>query len=159
MQVRLIFKRIPHHAGNSGYDQLANYVHAEHYRKGLLHRIARKIPERLIRKVGLFNSEWYTRESLHVEMEVLSRLSLPGKRLYHFLYGEDAMRLSSRWRPRWNNKIVASFHQPPEILAKMWGEKRFMRGVDGVVALCKEQAEFFYNFVSPPRRSSLCLMA
>lgn len=151
MQVRLIFKRIPHHAGNSGYDQLANYVHGEQYRKGLLYRAARKIPEKHVNKVKLFNSDWYQRESLHIELEMLARLSLPGKRLYHFLYGEDSMRLTSRWRPRWNNKIVASFHQPPEILAKMWGDKPFLRGVDGIVALCKEQAEYFYNFVAPEK--------
>lgn len=151
MQVRLIFQRIPHHAGNSGYDQLANYVHGVHYRKGLLYRVARKIPAKCVEKIGVFNSDWYQRESLNIELELLARLSLPGKRLYHFLYGEDSMRLASRWRPRWNNKIIASFHQPPEVLSKMWGKKTFLRGVDGIVALCKEQAQFFHDFVSPDK--------
>lgn len=151
MKVRLIFKRIPHHAGNSGYDQLANYVHGEQYRKGLLYGLARKLPERLIQKVGAFNSEWYQRESLWVELEMLGRLSLPGKRLYHFLYGEDSLRLTSRWRPRWNNKIVASFHQPPEIIAQKWGDKPFLERLDGVVAMCEEQARYFHNFVSPEK--------
>ena len=151
MNVRLIFKRIPHHAGNSGYDQLANYVDGVQYRKGLLYKVARKLPERRIAKIPLFNSDWYQRESLHIELELLARLSLPGKRLYHFLYGEDSLRLSTRWRPRWNNKLVASFHQPPEIIAQKWGDKPFLRGLDGVVALCKEQAEYFYNFLPPEK--------
>jgi glycosyltransferase involved in cell wall biosynthesis len=151
MQVRLIFKRIPHHAGNSGYDQLANYVDGIQYRKGLLYRLARKLPERRIQKISAFNSEWYQRESLWMELEMLGRLSLPGKRLYHYLYGEDSLRLTTRWRPRWNNKIVASFHQPPEIIAQKWGDKPFLKHLDGVVALCKEQAQYFYNFLPPER--------
>jgi glycosyltransferase involved in cell wall biosynthesis len=151
MNVRLIFKRIPHHAGNSGYDQLANYVDGQQYRKGLLYRAARKLPEKYVGKIGIFNSEWYQRESLHIELEMLSRLSLPGKRLYHFLYGEDSLRLTSRWRPRWNNKLVASFHQPPEIISQKWGDKPFLKRLDGVVALCKAQQEYFYNFLPPER--------
>jgi glycosyltransferase involved in cell wall biosynthesis len=151
MKVRLVFRRIPHHAGNSGYDQLANYVYGEVYRKGLLHGLASKLPERLVRKVKLFNSEWYRRESLWVELEMLARLSLPGKRLYHHLYGEDSLRLTTRWRPRWNNKIVASFHQPHEIIANKWDDKPFLRRLDGVVAMCEEQARYFHHFVKPEK--------
>ena len=151
MNVRLIFKRIPHHAGNSGYDQLANYVDGTQYRKGLLYRIARKLPEKQAQKVKIFNSEWYQREALHVELEMLARLSMPGKRLYHFLYGEDNLRLTTRWPLRWNNKLVASFHQPPAILEQKWGDKPFLRKLDAAVALCKEQAEFLSRYVSPDR--------
>lgn len=151
MNVRLIFKRIPHHAGNSGYDQLANYVDGVQYRKGWLYRLARKLPEKRVLKVPLFNSEWYQREGLHIELEMLARLSLPGKRLYHFLYGEDNLRLTSRWPLRWNNKVIASFHQPPEIIREKWGKKEFLHGLDAAVALCREQAEYLYEFLPPER--------
>jgi glycosyltransferase involved in cell wall biosynthesis len=151
MQVRLIFRRIPHHAGHSGYDQIAKYVRGSLYRSGLLYKLASRMPERVVRKVKLFNSDWYRRESLHTELELCGRLVLPLKRLYHFVYGEDALRLSSRWRPRWNNKIVASFHQPPQILDGMFGTKPFIRRLDAAITLSREQEEYFWNFL-PPRK-------
>jgi glycosyltransferase involved in cell wall biosynthesis len=151
MKVKLIYRRIPHHAGNSGYDQLAHHVRGEAYEPGLLARLAGRLPERWIQKVKAFNSDWYRRESLYTELELMARLALPTRRLYHFLYGEDALRLSSRMPLRWNNKVVASFHQPPSILRGMFGDKPFIRKLDAAVALCREQAEYLYEFLPPER--------
>lgn len=147
MRVDLIFKRIPHHAGHSGYDQLAKHVQARMYRKGLLYRLAKKMPENFVQKVKIFNSEWYVRESLAIDLEICARAQLPIKRLYHFLYGEDSVRLASRLRPKWNNKIIASFHQPREVLDGMFGEKRFIKRLDAAITLCEDQEKYFHEFL------------
>lgn len=151
MRVDLIFKRIPHHAGHSGYDQLAKHVRARMYRKGLLYRCAKNLPEKWIQKVPVFNSDWYQRESLAIDMEICAKLQLPFKRLYHFLYGEDSVRLASRIRPRWNNKVIASFHQPREVLEGMFGEKKFIQRLSAAVTLCRDQELFFHDFLPADR--------
>jgi hypothetical protein len=74
MNIRLIFKRIAHHARNSGYHQLAGYVDGRPHCKGLLYRIARRLPERRIAEIEGFNSVWYRREALWVEPELLHRV-------------------------------------------------------------------------------------
>lgn len=147
MRVELIFKRIPHHAGHSGYDQLAKHVRARMYHKGLGYRLAKQLPEKWVQKVKVFNSDWYQRESLAIDLAICAKLQLPLKRLYHYLYGEDSVRLSSRLRPRWNNKVIASFHQPKEVLDGMFGAKDFIRGLDAAITLCEDQEHYFHEFL------------
>ena len=43
MAIRLIYNHIEHHASHSGYDQLAKYVRAKPYQKGLIDKLADKI--------------------------------------------------------------------------------------------------------------------
>ena len=151
MNVRLIFRHIEHHAGRSGYDQLARFVQARPYRPGLLYRLARKMPESFIQRIKAFNSQWYRREALFTELEIIGRMAAPVRRLYHFLYGEDNFRLSGGMRLRWNNRILASFHQPPEVFEELFPDKRFLRGLSGVVTLCGEQEAYFQRFLPAAR--------
>lgn len=150
MHVTLLFRKIEHHAGHSGYDQLVKHVPGNPYQRGLLYGLFSRMPEKLIRRVKVFNSDWYRRESLFAELSIVCRNLLPGRRLYHFLYGEDAVRLSSRtWR--WGQKIVASFHQPPEVLNEKFSQQPYIRKLDAVIALCEEQERWFHQHLSPQK--------
>ncbi len=151
MNVRLIFRRIPHHAAYSGYDQLAKYVEGTPYRPGLGYEIARRIPERLIRKVPAFNSPWYQRHFLFTELELCGRLLVPHKGLYHYLYAEDSVRLASRSPARWNNLLVGTFHQPPDILDPLVPNKAYIRGLDAVIVLSRDQEAYMRGLLPDSR--------
>ncbi len=65
----------------------------------------------------------YGQLASHLEATVLDagrglglRARLPGKTLYHFFAGEKDLRVPPRLRPRLNNRLVATFHLPPERL-------------------------------------------
>ena len=64
MNVRLVYRKIEHHASHSGYDRLAQYVQAKDYRPGVVYRIASKLSRRVVRKFWGWPSMWYRRESL-----------------------------------------------------------------------------------------------
>ncbi len=152
MAVRLIYNHIVHHARCSGYDQLAKYVDGEAWvGKGWPHRYAQRIPWRKLEQMPYYHSAWYGGPALRREIEIRLRMLVPGRTLYHFLYAENDLRVTALAKVRWNNKVVGSFHQPPEFLADHVEDKRYIQGVDAAVVMSRSQVPFFAQFLPPDR--------
>src|SRR5262249_3355295 len=73
------------------------------------------------------------------------------RRLYHFLYAEDSLRLSSRWPVRWNNLLVGTFHQPPDILDPLVSNKAYIRRLSAAIVLSREQEGYFRRLLPDSR--------
>lgn len=147
MPVRLIYNHIAHHASHSGYDQLAKYVDAEDYREGLLFRVFQQLPNRITKRIPATKTPWYWGKALPRELEMCARSLWPGRTLYHFFYAENDLRLASRFRPRLNNKIVATFHQPPEYLETHVADKNYIRGLDAAIVVSEHQIPYMARFL------------
>ena len=151
MQVRLIYNHIEHHARHSGYDQLAKYVDAKAYEAGgLSHRVVNKIGIKRLREFSYYKSNWYGGPALRRELEICLRMLKPTGTIYHFFYAENDLRHSALWKVRLNNKIVGSFHQPPEFLDDHEPDKRYIQGVNGIVVMSESQIPYFEQYV--PRK-------
>jgi glycosyltransferase involved in cell wall biosynthesis len=151
MPIRLIYNHIQHHARFSGYDQLAKYVDAEPFEgKGLAHRWAEKISWKRLAKFSYYDSAWYGGPALRRELEICARMLLPSSTLYHFFYAENDLRVTSLWKLRLNNRIVGSFHQPPEFLEHHVEDKRYIEGVSAAVVMSQSQVPFLEQFL--PRK-------
>ena len=151
MAIRLIYNHIAHHARHSGYDQLARYVEAEPYETGLLSRLFRKLPRRFMQGLPALRTPWYGEQALRRELEICGRSLLPRRTLYHFFYAENDLRLSSRFWLRCNNRIVATFHQPPAYLEDHVADKRYIRGLDAAVVVSEHQVEYMTRFLPVER--------
>lgn len=156
MDVRLIYNHIEHHAARSGYDQLAKYVTGQPWRPGLLFKIAKQAPKKWAAKIPTDKTNWYWGRAIAREYAICMRNSLlPTRSLFHFLYAENDLRLCSRWKWRWNNRIVASFHQPPEFLDKHVEDKGYIRGLDAAVVMAEFQIDYMARFL--PRHRVFCV--
>ncbi len=156
MDVRLIYNHIEHHAAHSGYDQLAKYVTGQPWRPGPLFRLAKKAPERWKERIPTDATSWYWGDAIPREYAICARNTLlPTRTVFHFLYAENDLRLCSRWRWRWNNRIVASFHQPPEFLDKHVEDKGYIRGLDAAVVMAEFQVDYMARFL--PRERVFCV--
>ena len=152
MRVYLILRRMPHHAARSGYDLLARHVAATPWSDDLLFRLTARIGSRRLARCKAIGTPWYTVESLRRELAICARAALcPANTVYHWLYAENDVRVAPSWRWRWNNRFVASFHQPPEYLANHVADPTHVRGLDGVVVVSRSQIPFFARLVSPQR--------
>lgn len=152
MAVRLIYNHITHHARFSGYDQLAKYVDGEAFQsKGLPRRFAEKISWQRLKKMPYYASQWYGGPALRREIEICVRMLAPSKHLYHFLYAENDLRVSSLWKPKLNNRIVGSFHQPPEFLDRHVEDKRYIQGASAVVVMARSQISYLEQFLPADR--------
>ncbi|MEM7201784.1 MAG: glycosyltransferase [Planctomycetota bacterium] len=152
MAVRLIYNHIAHHARCSGYDQLAKYVNGEAYvQEGLPNKLAESISWKRIRNMPYYRSAWYGGPALRREIEICVRMLVPQRTIYHFLYAENDLRCTSLWRLRWNNKIVGSFHQPPEFLDAHVEDKRYIKGASAAVVMSQSQVSFLEQFLPAKR--------
>ena len=149
MSVRLIFKHIEHHARHSGYDQLVKYVDGEPFvGGGRLQRNAEAIPWEEIERMPYYYSPWYGGPQLRREIEIRWRMRRPTGTIYHFLYAENDLRYTALAKWRWNNKIVGSFHQPPEYLEREHEtDTTYIRGIDAVVVMSSSQIPFFERYL------------
>ncbi len=147
MAIKLIYNHIEHHASHSGYDQMAKYVAADAYQEGLFFKLFQKLPKKIVDKIPATKTPWYWGKALPRELEMCVRSLIPKKTLYHFFYAENDLRLSSRFRPRWNNKIVASFHQPPEFLETHVADKNYIRGLDAAIVVSEYQIPYMARFL------------
>ena len=151
MAVKLIYNHIEHHAARSGYDQLANYVEGEPYRPGALFRLAKRLPEKILERFPSYHTPWYWGDAMPREIEICGRVLLPSKHLYHFFYAENDLRLSSCWPLRLNNKIVGTFHQPPEYLERHIENKAYIRGLSAAVVVSRYQVPYMCKLLPKSR--------
>lgn len=151
MRVRLIYNHIEHHAAHSGYDQLAKYVDARPYRAGLVGLFSRLISWRRLAKHPAYHTNWYGGPAMRREIEICARMLWPGRTAYHFFYAENDVRILPSWRHRTNNRILGSFHQPPEILDGHVADKSYIRGLDAVVLMSRSQIPYMSQFLPMER--------
>lgn len=156
MPVRLIYNHIEHHAAHSGYDQLAKYVRARPYVDGPLYKLTAKLGYKRLEAFPAYHTPWYSGWALRREIAICARAALfPARTLFHWFYAENDVRVCSQWRWRWNNRFVASFHQPPEYLDGHVADKTYIRGLDGVIVMAESQIPYMSQFV--PKERVFCV--
>lgn len=156
MPVRLIYNHIEHHAAHSGYDQLAKYVRAKPYRDGPLYKLTGKINHKRLESFPAYHTPWYSGWALRREIAICARTTMfPARTLFHWFYAENDVRVCSQWRWRWNNRFVASFHQPPEYLDSHVADKSYIRGLDGIIVMAEAQIPYMSQFV--PKERVFCV--
>lgn len=156
MPVRLIYNHIEHHAAHSGYDQLAKYVRAKPYKDGALYKLTGKIKYSRLEASKWYDTPWYSGWAMRREIAICARSAMfPARTLFHWFYAENDVRVCSQWRWRWNNKFVASFHQPPEFLDTHVEDKNYIRGLDGIIVMAESQIPYMSQFV--PKERIFCV--
>lgn len=151
MRVRLIYNHIKHHAAHSGYDQLAKYVGAKAYRSGLFGWFSRRISWQRLARHPAYHTNWYGGPAMRREIEICARMLLPARTAYHFFYAENDLRILPSWRWRSNNRVLASFHQPPEFLDGHVEDKSYIHGLDAAVLMSQSQVPYMSRFLPPER--------
>lgn len=163
MVVNLIGNRIDHHAGHSGYDQLVRYLAdrtvvrpLDDYLSPIIGEwawwwIAQRSGPWVARQAGM---EWYETYSLSLEMAAAARFVVGKNGVYHYLYGENTYRYLgslSRIGRRRNNRIVCSYHQPPEILDRVLHCRKTLDRLDAVIVVASNQVSYFESALGSDR--------
>ena len=159
MKVNLVYNRIPHHAGHSGYDQIVRYLQGRLPIRSLEDYMTRYISDYswwtiadrssawMARRAGM---DWYDTYSFSLEAAAGLRLLCGKKEIYHILYGENTYRYLgwasrvARWK---GTRIVCSYHQPPEVFEKVVRCKGILRNLDGIIVVATNQARYFASLV------------
>jgi glycosyltransferase involved in cell wall biosynthesis len=155
MRVNLIYNKIPHHAGTSGYDQILRHVEGRVPVDNLPGDIPRLVPMKALQWVADRAAvEWYSPWSIGLEASAAVRLLTGSAEICHVLYGENDYRFLGSLRfaiRRRGGRILCTYHQPPAIFERVVRPKRILGKLDGVIAVASNQAEYFASFVGEDR--------
>ncbi|MFC4739541.1 glycosyltransferase family 4 protein [Flavobacterium ponti] len=143
----IIHHRSKHHAQNSGYGQLADYLEGEK-----LPYLTSKFPYRIAKAMAnLVSNEYGNYDTMSVikDYELCKRiLKNNEKGIVHYLNGERDIRYGIKLNKIYNNyKFIATFHKPPEILQKTFNPKIFKK-LDGAIAVGENQVDFLKNWLN-----------
>jgi glycosyltransferase involved in cell wall biosynthesis len=84
------------------------------------------------------------------ELEVVRRMMVERRCIYHFLYGETTYHHAAYWNFR-SHRLVASFHWPPNTFREVVAVDDHLKRLTAAVCLGREQQDFFAGIVGPDR--------
>lgn len=142
MKKIIIHHRSSHHAENSGYGKLADYLDGE-----VLPYLDSKFPYKLAKYCsGFFKKGKGTYDTMSVikDYELCKRiLNNRENGIVHYLNGERDIRLGiqlNHFKKRF--KFVASFHKPPELFDTYFPNTSYFKKLDGAIAVGINQVDF-----------------
>lgn len=149
--IRFIRFRYSHHSPHSGYSRIAEY--GERLLGGETIPVKKPLSRLIIRERMLWKlaegTPGYTREAMAAELRVALRTLTEHDCIYHFLYGETNYHYAGQLNGLRNNRIVATFHDPPAYLQKVVCIDWHLRQLAAVLCLGTNQIEYFSGFLEP----------
>lgn len=162
IQLQLQATRYPHWGKYTGVGQFARYLDPARYL--VKERLApdndsglpipwRRQRDRLRNRVQRDGMAWYKLSDLAAEMMLTVEAAAGRIDILHFLDGEHGVQFLPRWLariPACRTRLVASFHQPPDMLPQLLSPAVLSK-LDRVVLISPSQYEYFAEHVATER--------
>jgi len=146
MKPIIIHHRSVHHASNSGYSRLIDYLSEVNLISGNV-----KFPHKLakfISKNTNQNASDYDSLSVLKEIELFKHLLKSEQQLVHYLNAERDIRHIVNYKNRFKNvSFCGTFHKPPLILQNQIKDNSYLKKLDGAIAVGENQVEFLKNWL------------
>ena len=139
--VYLVGQLFRHHSRHSGYAGFERYVGTR-----LQPPVqSRRFPFRRFNDaVSLVTGRpYYSLGALLTEVSAGIHLLTKGDGLYHMLYGDMDYWLLSRIPRRSGTAVLATFHEPPEVLESLRLSERLLRSLDAAILMSESQLSYF----------------
>lgn len=150
MKTIIVHHRSPHHAENSGYGRLVDYMDGSINLTGQSH-----IPYRMAKFIGSLskqNAGIYNSSSVHKELQLYSELKhAKTPTLVHYLNAERDVRYLAKYYKRNHINLVGTFHKPPEVLRKTITDTGYLKRLDAAICVGSNQVEFIKNWLDLER--------
>lgn len=142
-----VHHRSPHHAVNSGYGRLVDYIDGQivdgHMK--FPHKLAKFLAKCHSQKAGIFNT---TSVYKTIALYRLLKTHKNQNNIVHFLNGERDIRHLEFFKRKFpNTKFVATFHKPPAVLQETIPDVSVLRKLDGAIAVGANQVEFLKGWL------------
>lgn len=148
--LHLITKQFTHHSNFSGYDRIKDFVKSSSIPLLPAHIFFSKAYKE--NKIAECLARWdhYGVPEVNTELDIQFCQGIINNHIFHFLYGENTFCYSAD-RNRKNKVLIATYHQPESWFKSFWKERldhftSRMSLLDGVIAVSKNQANFFREF-------------
>ena len=149
--IQYIVNRMPHHSAHSGYDQLTKHINSRIVEPNTLYQMLDRLPERILANIRRTAGTWYNSQALKQELQNIPAFFFKSGRIYHFLYGEDSFHYTGYLNPRRSNKMVATFHMPPDKFREIMSSTRHLAALDAAVIVAPNQKEMLMPIIDPAK--------
>ncbi|MFD2550396.1 glycosyltransferase family 4 protein [Bizionia sediminis] len=146
MKPIFIHHRSSHHAVNSGYSRLIDFYQPATVVLGqakLPYKVAKVLGRFVNQEAGLYNSS-----SVFKELELLQVLkkSKNEQQVVHYLNAERDVRFTVQQGTRFNKTaFCGSFHKPPKVLENHFKSSKYIKHLDGAVAVGINQVDYIQD--------------
>ena len=165
-KIHLIRTHYPHWGAYSGINQFLDYIDQDDYHVDVqlvsdndedFPIQNRAVRERLRNAVQKHGMQWYKLSDLAAELKAFQQCWCRKQDILHYLDGEHSAQFLPglpRQLRRARLKIVATYHQPPEMLDSLTIRAVISR-LDCVTVVSPEQVSYFRELIAPDR---ICLI-
>jgi glycosyltransferase involved in cell wall biosynthesis len=146
----LVVQRAGHHAGASGYHQLAKHLVAGGTAVEVTHHFPRRgtwrVTRPLVARSGL---TWYGQDACLTEVWAAA-ITAWRHPVLHFLQGENSYRYAAVVPGNPRRRLVATLHLPPSIFRSYVIPTQHLERLDAVIVLARNQLALLDGLRSPP---------
>lgn len=142
-----VHHRSGHHAVNSGYGRLIDYIDGQvvNGRINFPYKLAKILANRYSQNAGIYNAGSLLRS---IELFRILKKNKGQRNVVHFLNGERDVRHLGLLKSLFPNTLFcASFHKPPEILKESITDVSKLKKLDGAIAVGANQVEFLKTWL------------
>lgn len=133
----------PHHAQHSGYTQLLKYIPnntISGHDSTIPYRMRKGIAKRVSRDILLYDSNSVTKE-----FRLIRKMLTTQNGIAHFLNGERDIHFSPMFKQFNNWGTIASFHEPPDIIAHQLKTTGYIQRLNGAIAVGLSQLDYLQS--------------
>lgn len=149
MKPIIIHHRSSHHAKNSGYARLLDFIEATQIPSGkkvLPYRLAKLIGNSVKQNTGLYDTTSVLKD---VELYQTLRRRKNQDNVVHYLNAERDVRYAiSKAKNYRNTSFCGTFHKPQEILKKTITNTNYLQQLNGAIAVGVNQVDFLKNWLN-----------
>lgn len=142
-----VHHRSPHHAENSGYGRLIDFMDAKviYGETKFPYRIAKFLAQRHSQERGIYNSNGVLKT---IELYRVLKKFRGQKNIVHFLNGERDIRYIGFLKRKFPNTVFcATFHKPPEVLKNTIIDPSALKMLDGAICVGENQVTFIKEWL------------
>jgi glycosyltransferase involved in cell wall biosynthesis len=151
--VRFVVYRYSHHSPHSGYSRIAEYG-VDQFHADVI-PVSKPLSRKIIRKRLLWRladgTPGYDRAAMAAELKVAWHMLRERKYIYHFLYGETTYHYAGYLNNIRENRLVATFHQPPVGIKKAIHIDWHIQQLSAIICVGRNQQEYFQDIVEKER--------
>jgi len=147
LKIFTVLHTSPHHANYSGYSKFLSYIKDMSLvlpKAKTPYNFAKYYVSNFCKNIGSYDTN-----SFYKDIELIKQLFKINKNLsvVHYLNGERDIKLAINLFQNKKTKFIATFHKPPEVLQKQITNTKYVKKLDGAIAVGENQVSFLKNWL------------
>tara|TARA_B110000027_G_scaffold124275_1_gene140760 strand:- start:1472 stop:2503 length:1032 start_codon:yes stop_codon:yes gene_type:complete len=147
LKIFTVLHTSPHHANYSGYSKFLSYISGISLilpKARVPYGLAKYYVSNFCKHIGSYDTN-----SFYKDIELIKQLlkGIKTQSIVHYLNGERDVKLAINLFQNKKTKFIATFHKPPDVLQKQITNTKYVKKLNGAIAVGENQVPFLKNWL------------